>query len=357
MEETTNDTKRNSNIELLRIISMILIIAYHYGIHGFESVEMTTLSFNKYFVDILSLVGKIGVCCFVLISGYYMINSKFTIKKLWKLIGEVIFYSWTILILFLTILPANDALNETNVIKYMFPISQQGYWFITCYIVLMLLSPYLNKFIFHLEKKELINLIFLMTFLWSLCSTFLNADLAYSRIGYFVLLYCIGAYIKLYVKFDDKCKKINKVILFISIFLLILSSILLNYYGYLSDSTYFANENSFLVLIIAVSMFLYFVHKKEYSNSVINNIAKCTLGVYLIHDNEILREYIWVDLLRNPEFYYSDFLVIHAICSIIYIYILCTIIDLIRILLLEPLWLKLYDCLRNNVKIKLNQNL
>ena len=80
--------ERNSNLELLRIISMLLIIMHHYSIHGF-SPNILYYSSNKYILDFLSLEGKLGVNCFILISGYFMINQKFTIKKLLSILGEV----------------------------------------------------------------------------------------------------------------------------------------------------------------------------------------------------------------------------------------------------------------------------
>lgn len=68
---------RNSNLELLRIVSMILIIMHHYAVHGGFDLLNTELDLNRIWIQILSIGGKIGVNCFVLITGYFMINSKF----------------------------------------------------------------------------------------------------------------------------------------------------------------------------------------------------------------------------------------------------------------------------------------
>lgn len=72
--------ERNSNFEILRIISMIMIIAHHYAVHGFVSNDLE-YSFNRYIVGILSLGGKLGNTIFILISGYFMVNSRITKKK------------------------------------------------------------------------------------------------------------------------------------------------------------------------------------------------------------------------------------------------------------------------------------
>lgn len=90
--------KRNSNIEILRIISMILIIMHHFSTHGMG--DELTYSFNRYVIAITNLGGKLGATLFVLVSGYYMCKSKITGRKLAKLFGEVFFYSSSIFLIF-----------------------------------------------------------------------------------------------------------------------------------------------------------------------------------------------------------------------------------------------------------------
>ena len=84
---------RSSNFELLRIISMILIIAHHYAVHSGFSFDAASMSLHRFFVQFLSSGGKIGVNLFVLISGYFLLDSTFRIKKAIRLFAEVLFYS------------------------------------------------------------------------------------------------------------------------------------------------------------------------------------------------------------------------------------------------------------------------
>ncbi len=351
-----NISKRNSNLELLRIFSMILIITHHYAVHDFERY-MSYISFNKYIIDILSLGGKIGVCCFILISGYFMIESKFTIKKLWKIIGEVSFYSYSILILFTTILQPVNGINFKIIIQSLLPITHSLYWFITCYVVLMIISPYINKFIHSCAKEELKKFIILMVFLWTVLATFIKADLGFSNLGWFIVLYTISAYIKLY--FDISNLPINKIkiILLISVFVLILSSVTINkigeitgIIGIVTHSQYFAQLNSILVLIISITMFLYFLSRKNFNNVIINEMAKCVLGVYLIHDNVLFRPFLWHTLLNTDKYYTSNNLIFHAIISVVLVYVVCTIIDYARKKLIEPVWLKIYEYIEKERK-------
>ena len=136
----SNNISRSSNLELLRILSMILIIMHHYSVHGGFSLIDQTLTINKLFVQILSLGGKIGVVCFILITGYFMINSSFKFKKLLKLVLEVWFYSIGIMVIFYLF-----GLAEFNTVTFftcLFPLSHSLYWFVTTYVVHYLLTFY-----------------------------------------------------------------------------------------------------------------------------------------------------------------------------------------------------------------------
>ena len=65
---------RASNIELLRIISMILIIMHHFSVHGCFPFT-PDLTFNKVFLQVFGLGGKAAVVAFVMITGYFMVSS------------------------------------------------------------------------------------------------------------------------------------------------------------------------------------------------------------------------------------------------------------------------------------------
>ena len=82
--------KRQSNIELLRIIAILFIISFHYVYKS--GYVLTDLNINSLTIKSFWFLGELGVNLFVLISGYFLINGKFTFKKLIKLILEVNFY-------------------------------------------------------------------------------------------------------------------------------------------------------------------------------------------------------------------------------------------------------------------------
>lgn len=93
MEKTQVKAKRQSNFELLRIISMILIIAHHYAIHGGFELSKQAFSAQLFFLQVLSYGGKLGVNLFVLISGYFLVTSRCKLKKAVNLWMKVTVFS------------------------------------------------------------------------------------------------------------------------------------------------------------------------------------------------------------------------------------------------------------------------
>jgi hypothetical protein len=79
-------------------------------------------------------------------------------------------------------------------------------------------------------------------------------------------------------------------------------------------------------------------------NKVINTIAASAFGVLLIHANsDTMRQWLWKDTLNNVGMFNSKFLFVHAIVSVAAVYIVCTLIDILRIRFLEKPFFKWYD--------------
>ena len=349
--------QRNSNLEILRIISMLFIVSCHFVGTGFQDYNWVISNMNNYLIYFLDLFGKVGVDIFILISAYFMINSKFTLRKLLVLGGGVYFYSIILCLIMLIFVPVMS-ITPAMILKTIFAISH-GYWFINCYIVLMLFSPFLNKFIKGLSKNTLLKLLLLVIIIWSIYPTFTGASLMYGdSFGYgymvwFIVLYFIGAFIRLHLDINQFNSKKLFVLFIASIALLYLGSAILGQLGILfnighlinGDTIYrfFTRENKFFVLTTSVIFFLIFLKRKEFSNKYINYIAGSALGVYLIHDNVFVKEYLWKSLINVSSYYHSPNLWIVAIISIVGVYLVCTGIDIIRRETVEKLWIKFVD--------------
>ena len=99
-------------------------------------------------------------------------------------------------------------------------------------------------------------------------------------------------------------------------------------------ATYFREYNSVISVIIAVSMFRFFKNINFYS-CILSFIASSVVGIYLIHDNLIMRKFIWEVLSPNIKYINSNYIYIHSILKILLVFMISLIIDKFRIYVLH----------------------
>ena len=90
-------------------------------------------------------------------------------------------------------------------------------------------------------------------------------------------------------------------------------------------------------------MFILFLHLKIKNNKWINGIAACTLGVYLIHENIFMRPYLWHSIFHTRETLESSFFYLRCFGSVAAVYIICSIIDYLRIITFEKIYVRVLD--------------
>ncbi len=333
-----NKTKvRNSNIELLRVFAMILIILHHYALHG-GLIEIERAGINKAIGAIILIGGKIGVNLFVLITGYFLIESKLKVKKILKLIGQVLFYTVSFFIIG-TIINGNYSFEEIK--KSFLPITFNTYWFITAYIGIYVLSPFINKFVKSIKQEKLMVLIVILLILFSLIG-FVSSSSGYmGNLQWFLLMYIVGAYIRLY-DFEFITKKKIKLFSVIGYCILIIGAIISVFISQYSGIFFklfrkAINMNSIVIFIESVLLFLTFKNLEIKANNVINVFGKYSFGVYLFHDNFIFKSFLWKNILKIENFYFANpyFLILHILGCTIGIYLVGTLIELIRVKIIE----------------------
>lgn len=147
---------RKSNIELLRIILMIMIIIHHFVYHNARTIEMYTI------VDLIFFpAGPLAVMTFMIITGFFMVEKKIKTEKVLKTIASVYFYTIGIKVL----LQGKVEENITNEMYYL-PIINKTYWFITDYIYIYLSIPIINILIKNTTKKQYKTILLIMPLLF-----------------------------------------------------------------------------------------------------------------------------------------------------------------------------------------------
>ena len=354
MKKIVVNTERNTNIEILRIIAILLIVISHYSVHNVTNVNELSFSLNKILLQMMTL-GNIGSELFMLITGYYLINSsKVKLSKLLKLWLQIIFYSVGNYILF--VLLNLEPFSYTIFIKSFFPITFQEYWFASVYFIIYLFHPYINTMINNLIQKDFIKLIFLSLLVFSILNLITNQLYYFNELIQLIIIYIIGAY---YGKYKDNYIDKNKSVklFIISVLILSLSTIGLEYLNNSMDSrfiNYLYSRNSLIVIMISISLFNIFKTKKEFSNKIINNVSSCAFGVYLLSETPVMRNYLWKNIFNNYNYVSSSYLIIHMLISVLITFMVCLIVEEIRKVTLELFYNKFISKRIDNMSEKLN---
>ena len=341
--------ERNSSFELLRIISMLLIIFHHFSVHGKFVFLGTDSSINRFWIDFTSLGGKLGVNLFVLISGYFLINKDgplINIKRILRLWGQIFFYS--IIIYFIFVIFLDVPFSASSLFPNLIPVLSKSWWFASTYLVLFLLSPFINMLLTKIDKKTYIFLLLLLIIIWSFIPTILSRSFESNDLCWFITLYTLAGYIRLY-GLNPKFKRTHYLLMFIAfttitflstVILVLLSKKIpvLQYY-----TTYLYAQNRLSMLLMSVTLFMVFVHTTIKHNKFVNLVSSTTFGIYLIHDSNYVRPFLWETVFKNVTFQTSVWLIPYSIGVCLLVFIVCFIIDLIRIKTINKLYLKFLD--------------
>lgn len=343
-------TERNSNIELFRIIAMLLIIAHHYVVNsGLTSVDgpiyTNPLSWRSLFLLIFGAWGKIGINCFVLITGYFMCDSQISGRKFAKLILEIAFYK--IAIYFGFLLSGYEAFSLSGLAKIIFPYREISTGFTFCFLLFYLSIPFLNILLQHLNQKQHQFLLLLCCFIYVLFGTVPYFSVSMNYFSWFIVLFFIAAYLKRYTVCSKR--KIPWGWLTLGMIIVDIASVVCM--AWASDKyerriafLFVTDSNTLLALLTGVSAFMWFINLRVKNNIWINIIASTTFGIFLIHANsDTMRQWLWVDVFDVVGHYMSTVLPLYAIGVVLIVFITGAVIDYGRKNLIESFIFHLWD--------------
>lgn len=334
---------RDSNIELLRIIMMIIIVGHHYIVNSGiidvinSNIVQSVCGIKDYFALVFGWGGKTAINVFLLITGYFSCKQNFNLKKIIFFCLEIMFYKIVIFCIFL--FSGYEKFNLLDFGKMILTIPYGfGKGFTSSYIALYFCIPFVNKLIMSIEKKEFEKLLIVLLVIFTVISTFfLNTTFEY--LGWYVTVYLIGAYIRMYpISWFDNEKITGGgmlICLLLSWLSVLVISFVSNKLGRVLPYFYFvADSNKILAIFTAIFMFLFAKSINIGSNKFINLLSASTFGVLMIHANSnTMRKWLWQDVCKNVEIFTSStFLqfIFHAVVCTLVVYIVCVFIDIIR---------------------------
>ena len=287
---------RNSSMELLRLVCMLCIVLGHYIGNGLNAKLSGDFLNSRLDIVILSFC-IVGVNCFVLLSGYYLIKKP--IKASLRVLIEALFYS---VLLFFVFSKYSDCFNFKHFLYSILCISHGGLWFISCYIYLCLLSPLLNKALIGTTTKQLIWYVALLTIINEYFGYIHHGSVNPNgfNIMHFIYMYVIGHTLSR-IKFNMKSGvaligyvMFSIVIAFVAILLFETDEELFHRYAF--------NYNNPLVIVSSIMLFLIF-SKFEFISIRLNQLSKGVLAVYLIQGNPYLKLLIYDYIGTLPYIY------------------------------------------------------
>lgn len=320
--------RRQSNFELLRIVCILMVITLHYcnaNMGGaLNTKNIPDNHYNYYIVRCIESLSIVAVNCFILITGYFMNDSrKIKIKKILNLIFILIFYN--IFMYILSIVFNIQKFNNESMQLFLKTFHEGGCWFIIIYIVLYTLTPFINIIIKNINKKQFLFLIAINIIFFSIYPTFLSnttvKDNGYGIIN-FIMLYLIGAYIARYKKND------KKIAMYALLYIAMQSITLLDSIKDFTENSAFSYNNIFNI-IGSISLFMVF-SKLKFESNIVNYISKHTLGIYIYHVNAFINVAIWRMIFKTNQYYTSKYLILNCIGSVIVVFLVGLIIDSIR---------------------------
>ena len=266
---------RKSNFELLRLIAMFLIVLYHIFIGTYEV--------NPDFVSqSIWIPLHLGVPVFILISGYFHI--KFSWQKLLRLVSVLFIYTIGIQVI-------GALMGGAKNYSLIFFISRSPYWFMTVYLMLFVLSPYVNKVIDCITVKEEVFLVLVLAIISIYIGGVQHFE-AYAtgkNILNFILIYTIGDLIH---KYEEKISNVPTWLIFIAFIIFNILEVVA--YDITSNEqvktaiwiSCFPYNSPFLI-INAILLFAVF-SRLDITISWINWAAGSCLGIYMLHHHPII---------------------------------------------------------------------
>lgn len=330
----TDIKTRSSNIELLRLILMLMIVMLHvFRLELHNNINNTGLYISELLLTSLFFV---GVNCFVFISGYF--GVRFKSKTIISLGIQALFYSVGILTIAI-LLGYKPEIRDY--VEAVFPISSSltygTWWFLTAYIALLFIAPLLNHSIEYFNKKQMTIILAGILFLNSF-SGFIFNNTYISGDGYsiynFITIYVLARYIH---KYQIRIKKPFLIYLAASLLIFGITLFFNLEMGKIIEPGNRYN-NPFLILA-AIGLFFTFKNLKISSNA-INTLAPLAFGVYLIHNHYLIRKLFLEEAIQNlTNLYRENYILLIGLLILfsIAVFLICLGIEKIRQLICTPI--------------------
>ena len=325
--------KRNSNLDLLRIICMLMIVSLHFYSHGgLINHALSPHTANWYIGNLCYALCCVSVNCMVMLTGYFQCTSRFKLRRFGSVWLQAFFYS---VALYLAASVTTGDFSPGAFVKSGMVMTMKQYWYVTAYLLLYGVSPFLNCAIRAMSKRMHLMCCCVLLGLFSLLHNMVYTSdfgniLGGSSFLWFCVLYTVAAYIRLHVPVDVRHRRIFFPGYFLCAGLIALERFLAYWitpmiFGRVVMDSLFFSYNSILTAAAAIFLFLGMRTvdiKGSFINRAIETLASLTFGVYLIHDHPAIRPLLW-QLLNPAATAQSPWMVPYALVCVCGVFLCC----------------------------------
>lgn len=324
------NTSRDSNFELLRVLSMLAIVAGYFA--GQSGLFLEGTQYNQYIGILFGSGSRIAVSLFLMIGMWFMVNTNFRIRRFFSIWTESIFWTVSISLIMLIISPNFTILKQA--IKGFLPIFGGSHWFISLYLVLILLSPFLQKIKNTLTLKEQKILLFILLTYYGINTLIIHKNDYYDSIPWFITIYFLIGYLKITLLKNPLKNPLRFLLSGFLIYFLLVTFHYLNHFSFsLSIINTIFNKIDFFALyflsdfrslpnvLCALLIFCFFRSINIGRLFILNLLATGSLSVYIIHQIPAFYNFLWCDIFMASYFSKSNFYFFYFIGVIITTYL------------------------------------
>ena len=306
--------------------------------HGIEVVSDNSPCWSLFVYPLAYIANNV----FFLITGWFLLKTKFSFKKLVSLVLHILTVNYLILLVNLVVFGERSL---ANIVKQIFPITSNLNWFLSIYVFIYAIGPFLKcMVIFFRARRKMYNaLVVVLLFFYSILGFITPLNVYASTLMQGVVIVLLGSWLELY---KEKVRTFHPAILAISGYALVILftlclMIAARFIPALSDlGAHFCSNNCPFIILSAVGLLLCFSNLNFHSKAV-NLVASSVMTTYLIHYNGQFSNHVWLDIMKVQNH-------LSAICPYMFICALvilggCFVIDQIIKHTVQPLILRVLN--------------
>ena len=334
-------TQRSSNLELLRILCMLLIIGDHLTGQG-GIADYTTLP-SSFAFCLIGCGSRIACSVFILIGGWFLCEQPYKTRRplsLWLSL-----WLYTVPVTLLCRLAGLDV--SLGALRWAaFPASTRQLWFISDYLLLLLCVPLLNRVLRGLPRTAHRGLLAVLAVPMILYPTLFGENGIVSDTAWmFLYEYLLAAYLRRYP--ENRLARLlqnRAAALALGLGLPLVNTAIramLETRG-LTDGKAFQYVAYYRTalgalpnLLAALALFYLFKNLDLGCVRWVNALSGTTLGVYILHQVPAFRNFLWNGLLQAQAHHGS---VVYTLFAIFAVFFGCAAVDAVRTrLVMRPL--------------------